>query len=231
MEKDLTDAIKKDLGREAFATWFYELAVLDKEIEHAVSNLKRWSRGTCVSTQMFLGPASSRIIPEPLGVVCIIGSWNFPLFTTIGPLINAIAAGNTVVIKPSEIAPNTLLKIKSLITRQLDMQCYTCIEGQVKVAQALTATKFDLICFTGSSEKGKLVAAEAGKNLVPCILELGGKSPSIVDEDANIELAAKKIALGRFVNAGQTCIAPDYALVHYSVTEKFITHLQKAITE
>ena len=231
MQKDLTEAIKKDLGRDSFATWFGEISILDKEIDHTISHLKKWTSSTCVDTPVFLGPAKSRIVYEPLGVVCIMGSWNFPLYTTIGPLINVIAAGNCAVIKPSEISPNSLLKIKSLITRWIDMQCYACIEGQVEVAKALSNTKFDSICFTGSSEKGRLVAAAAGKNLVPCVLELGGKSPSIVDEGANLETAAKKIALGKFFNAGQICIAPDYVLVHYSVTDKFINMLDKAIKE
>lgn len=159
------------------------------------------------------------------------GSWNFPLYTVLAPLIHAIAAGNCAVIKPSEIAPNTFFKIKSLITRSIDMQCYACIEGRVEVAKALSNVKFDKICFTGSTEKGRLVAQAAGKNLVPCILELGGKSPSIVDESANLEVAAKKIAMGRFSNSGQVCIAPDYVLVHYSLTDRFIPLLKKAISE
>lgn len=130
------------------------------------------------------------------------GSWNFPLITTIGPLIHVIGAGNTAVIKPSELAPHISNALKKLINRNLDMSAYVCIEGQVEVAKALSTKPFDCICFTGSSEKGKLVAAAAGKNLVPCILELGGKSPSIVDEGADVDFAAKKISLGRFVNAG-----------------------------
>lgn len=133
-----------------------------------------------------------------------------------------IASGNCAVIKPSEIAPNTFRKVKSLITRNLDMSCYPCIEGQVEVAKALTNAKFDKICFTGSSEKGKLVAQNAGKNLVPCVLELGGKSPAIVDSSANLEFAAKKIVMGKFLNAGQVCVAPDYILLQHSISEKFI---------
>ena len=129
-------------------------------------------------------------------------SWNFPVYTNLSPLISAIAAGNCAVIKPSEIAPNTLRKIKALFARNMDTSSYVCIEGAVEVAKALSNSKLDSICFTGSSEKGKLVAMAAGLNLVPCVLELGGKSPAIVDESANLELAARKIVAGKFLNAG-----------------------------
>lgn len=191
MYKDLTEAVKKDLGREAFATWFSELVIIEKEIDHAIAHLHKWTKGVSVDTPMFLSPAKSRIAYEPLGVVCVIGSWNYPLYTCLAPLVSVIAAGNCAVIKPSEVTPNTLLKIKSLITRWVDMGCYTVVEGQVEVAKALTNAKFDSICFTGSTEKGRLVAEAAGRNLVPCVLELGGKSPAIVDESANLNFAAK----------------------------------------
>jgi aldehyde dehydrogenase (NAD+) len=180
---------------------------------------------------MFLGPAKTKIVYEPLGVVCIMGSWNFPLFTTLLPLVGVIAAGNCAVVKPSEIAPHSLRKIKSLFARFLDTSSYSCIEGQVEVARTLTSSKFDMICFTGSTEKGKLVAQAAGQNLVPCVLELGGKSPAVVDETADIDLAAKKIVMGRFMNAGQVCISPDYVLVHYRVTERFMAALERAVNE
>lgn len=182
-----------------------------------------------MSTPVYLGPARSRIIYEPLGVVGIFGSWNFPLYTCLSPLISAIAAGNTAVIKPSEVAPHSLLKIKSLLTRVMDMMAYPCIEGQVEVAKAMSQARFNSICFTGSTEKGRLVAAAAGKNLVPCVLELGGKSPVIIDESANLEYAAKQVVRARFLNAGQVCISTDYALVHYSVTDKFLRLVVKEI--
>lgn len=172
------------------------------EIDHSISHLNKWAKDECVDTPMLIGPASSRIVYEPLGVILVIGSWNFPILTTIGPLINVIAAGNVAIIKPSEISPNTSNMLKKLICRWLDSNCYVPVEGHVEVAKALTSKKFDCICFTGSSEKGKLVAASAGRNLVPCILELGGKSPCIVDESSDLDYAVKKIALGRFINAG-----------------------------
>ena len=142
------------------------------------------------------------------------GSWNYPFFTTIGPLIDVIAAGNHCIVKPSELSPHSSRAIKKLIAFSLDSSCYSCCEGAVEVAKALTSTKFDLIIFTGSGEKGKLVAGAAAKNLTPCILELGGKSPAIVDETGDPDFAAQKITFGKFGNCGQTCIAPDYILCH-----------------
>ena len=129
LNNDLVESVRKDLGREQFATWFSEISLLNTEIDHAVDNLYKWSKGVSVSTPVYLGPACSKVVYEPLGVVGIIGSWNFPIYTCLSPLISAIAAGNTAVIKPSEIAPNTLLKIKSLLTRSMDMMCFPCIEG------------------------------------------------------------------------------------------------------
>ena len=151
---------------------------------------------------MLVGPGKSKIVKEPFGVVLIMGSWNFPVYTTLVPLIYAIAAGNCAIVKPSELSPHISKQIKTLITRYLDFNCYACIEGSVNVAVNLTSQKFDLIMFTGGSEKGKLVAQAAAKNLVPCILELGGKSPCIIDESCDLELAAMKVAFSRYLNGG-----------------------------
>ena len=231
MQKELQDAVKADIGRDNFVTWFMESGLLEKEIDHAISNLHKWLQPVPVDTPVFMGPAKSSIFYEPLGVVCIMGSWNFPLYTVLAPLIDVISAGNCAVLKPSEIAPNTLRKVKTLLARNLDSSTYVCLEGQVEVAKALSSSQFDCICFTGSSEKGKLVAAAAGKNLVPCILELGGKSPAIVDQGANLELAARKIVMGKFLNAGQICVSPDYILLQHSVTERFVQQLIQAIKD
>ena len=225
MNQELVDAVKADIGRESFVTWFSEISILVKEINHTIENLKKWSKETVVDTPVFLGPTKSKILLEPLGVVGIMGSWNFPLYTNLSPLISVIASGNCAVIKPSEIAPNTLRKIKAMIARNMDTSSFVCIEGQVEVAKALSSSKLDSICFTGSSEKGRLVAQAAGKNLVPCVLELGGKSPAIIDETANLEVAARKIVVGKFLNAGQICIAPDYILLSHAVAPKFISIL------
>jgi aldehyde dehydrogenase (NAD+) len=229
MNQELIDAVKADIGREDFVTWFSEVTILEKEIDHTISNLEKWTKDIVVDTPVFLGPARSKIVHEPLGVIAIFGSWNFPLYTTLSPLISVIAAGNTAVIKPSEISASTLRKIKAIFARNMDTSAYVCIEGAVKVAQELSKSKLDGICFTGSTEKGKEVASAAGENLVPCVLELGGKSPVIVDESANLELAAKKIVLGKFINAGQVCIAPDYILISHTVVAEFVKILQKQI--
>lgn len=204
---------------------------MEKKIDHCLEHLKEWMADESVDTPMLLGPAKSRIVWEPFGVALIMGSWNFPFFTTIGPLIYAIAAGNCAIIKPSEMSPQCSRIMKRLLTRHLDSQAYACIEGAVQVAIAITSKPFDVICFTGSTEKGKLVAAAAAKNLVPCVLELGGKSPTVVDETADIDFAARKVAWGRYANAGQICVAPDYVLVHEKVTSKFNDLLKKYIKE
>lgn len=216
MTTELSDAVKADLGRDQFTNWFIEINILEHELDHTIEHLHQWAKDKYVDTPMMLGPATSKISYEPFGVVLIMGSWNYPLYTLLGPMIHAMAGGNTIIIKPSEIAPHVSNAVKRLVIKYLDTNSYICIEGAVQVAIALTNKKFDLICYTGSSEKGKLVAQAAGKNLVPCILELGGKCPTVVDESANIDFAAQKIALGRFINAGQTCIAPDFVLVHHS---------------
>lgn len=214
MRDEINEAIKKDLGRGAFATWMTEILTVEKEIDFALTHLKEWMKDKVVDTPMLIGPGRSKIVYEPLGVILVMGSWNFPVYTTLAPLIHVIAAGNCAVLKPSEFSVCTTKKLKTLITRYLDMNCFAAIEGAVEVAKACTAKKFDGIIFTGSSEKGKLVATAAGKNLVPCVLELGGKSPTIVDDSADVELAAKKICFGRYFNFGQTCVAPDYVLIH-----------------
>jgi aldehyde dehydrogenase (NAD+) len=158
MENEIGDALRKDLGRELFVSWMTELAGVEEKIDHTIAHLKQWMKDEIVDTPMLIAPGTSKCIYEPLGVVLVMGSWNFPLFTTIGPLIYVIAAGNCAVIKPSEFSPSTCKIIRKLIVKYLDMNCYACIEGGVEVAKACTSKKFDSIIFTGSSEKGKLVA-------------------------------------------------------------------------
>lgn len=168
---------------------------------------------------MLLSPASSKIVKEPLGVIAILGSWNFPYLTVLHPLISAIAAGNCAVVKPSEMCGYSSTKLKQLFARYLDRECFQVVLGQVQVAIRMTSVAgIDKIIFTGSTEKGKLVAAAAAKNLTPCILELGGKSPAIIDRNCNLEFAAQKIAFSAFFNCGQVCIRPDYLLVDSAVT-------------
>jgi len=175
---------------------------MEKKIDHAISHLSSWAASKSVDTPMLLGPACSRIVYEPFGIALVMGSWNFPFFTTIGPFIYAIAAGNCCIIKPSEMSPQCSRVMKRLLVRFMDSGSYCVVEGAVNVAIAITQKPFDVICFTGSTEKGKLVAQAAAKNLIPCILELGGKSPTIIDESADLDFAAKKVVWGRYANAG-----------------------------
>lgn len=164
-----------------------------------------------------LAPSRTRIVWEPLGVVLVFGSWNFPYFVNLKPMINAIAAGNAVVVKPSELAPGSSKAIKNLVEKYLDNRFYRVIEGDVSVAIEITKHPWDLICFTGSTEKGRLVMKAASENLIPCVLELGGKCPVIVSENSNVDYAAFKIASFKFPNAGQTCVTIDHVFVHSSV--------------
>jgi aldehyde dehydrogenase (NAD+) len=158
MQKELGEALEKDLGRSTFVSWMTEFLGIEEKINHALAHLKEWMRDEVVDTPMLIAPGTSKIVHEPLGVVLVMGSWNFPLFTTLGPLIYVIASGNCAVIKPSEFSPHSTKIIKKLVVKYLDMNCYACIEGAVEVAKACTSKKFDSIIFTGSSEKGKLVA-------------------------------------------------------------------------
>lgn len=189
----MSEGLKADLGRGEFLSWFCELNAVEEELIHTRSHLKKYMKEVSVDTPVLIGPGISKIVYEPLGVVLVMGSWNFPYYTTIAPLIAVIAAGNCAVIKPSENSPNCCRKIKKLITLYLDSGSYVCVEGGVQVGISLTQKKFDFILFTGGSEIGKKVAGEAAKNLVPCMLELGGKCPAIIDESANLEVACAKI--------------------------------------
>ena len=179
---------------------------------------------------ILFAPCSSFVRYEPLGVVLVMGSWNFPYFVTLKPLAMAIAAGNCVMVKPSELAPKSAEVMQTLIEKYMDKNCFKVIQGDKDVCIELTNQKFDLVCFTGSPEKGKLVAQATAKNLVPVILELGGKCPLIMDKSANFDYAANKCCYGKFQNAGQTCIGVDYVLVHESqmqlCLESIETHLK-----
>ena len=215
----------KDHHRETFQTHAAEVGGVCGEIDHVAKHLKEWSKEVVVDTPIFMGPAKSVVLPEPLGVVCILGTWNFPFLLTFSQLSNAIGAGNSALIKPSEIAPHCSAVVAKIISENLDQRFYRVIEGKSKVAITLNKSKFDLFVFTGSTQKGKLVAEAAARNLVPCILELGGKSPAIIDKDADISFSAKKVLVGKLANYGQVCIAPDYLLCHESKVDEFMKEL------
>ncbi|AFZ46438.1 Aldehyde Dehydrogenase [Cyanobacterium stanieri PCC 7202] len=223
----ILEALHQDLGKPNLEGCF-ELAVIS-EISYAIKNLKKWMKPKRVSAGIENFPACAKIHSEPLGVVLIIGPWNYPFTLMISPLIGAIASGNCAMLKPSEIAPHTSALLTELI-RDIFPPEYICIqEGGVELAQELLATKFDHIFFTGGTKIGQIVMEAAAKQLTPVTLELGGKSPCIVDKETNLKITAKRITWGKFINAGQTCIAPDYILVHQAIKQELIQEIKQCI--
>jgi aldehyde dehydrogenase (NAD+) len=228
---EITTAVQKDLGKPEVEVELSEILPVTSEIRHALANLNRWARPKTVPTPLLMLGTRSKIHYEPKGVVLIIAPWNYPLNLTLSPLVSAIAAGNAAIIKPSERTPATSALLQKLIDEIFDQDEITVIQGAVPETQELLALPFDHIFFTGSPTVGKIIMAAAAKNLTSITLELGGKSPAIIDETANATDAAKKLVWGKFTNCGQTCIAPDYILVHQSkyteVKEKLISFTQK----
>ena len=230
LELNIYRAGKSDLGLSKLDAYISGLLHLKLEVKEALKNLKAWMAPKERKTSMVLYPGKSYLKPQARGTVLIISSWNYP-FSTVSPFISAVTAGNCVVVKPSEHAPASSKVIKDLFDNYLDNRFYRVIEGGVETAKALTQLPFDLVCFTGSSSVGKLVAQEAAKNLAPCILELGGKCPAIVDHTAKLEMTARRLVSGKFMNCGQTCIAPDFIFVHPKVKKKFVSLLKRFIEE
>lgn len=228
-EEAFLSALKTDLNKSAFEAFLTEFGMIFEEIRYAKKHLKSWARPKRVPTPLTLFGARSQIYKEPYGVTLIISPWNYPLYLTFGPLIGALAAGNCVIIKPSEHVPTISSVLKEMIEDTFSEEYITVIEGNAATSQALLDEKLDYIFFTGSTQVGKSVMQQAAKHLTPITLELGGKSPCIVDETANIALTAKRIIWGKCLNAGQTCIAPDYLLVHERVKESLIHELKEAI--
>lgn len=228
-QEEIVQAARDDLGRPEFEGYF-EIGVL-AELSHAIKKLKRWMKPQRVGLPLAQLPGSAWIQSEPLGSVLIIGPWNYPFQLVISPLIGAIAAGNCAIIKPSEIAPATS-KVVAELTEAIFPPHYVSVqEGGVEVAQSLLAEKFDHIFFTGGTRIGQIVMEAAAKTLTPVTLELGGKSPCIVDSDIKLEVAAKRIVWGKFLNAGQTCVAPDYLLVKEEIKSEFVATLKRVILE
>ena len=225
----LSQALRADLGKPDVEAYGMEIDPLLKEIRLAKKHLLKWMSPQNVSTPFFLTPAKSRIYREPLGVVLIIAPWNYPLYLTLSPLVGAIAAGNCAVIKPSELSLNTTRVLALLIRDTFATEYVTLIEGGVNEARELLKLKFDHIFFTGSTHVGKSVLKAAAETLTPVTLELGGKSPVFVCESAKIDQAARKIAWGKFLNAGQSCIAPDYLYVHEKIAPEFTSKVLACI--
>ncbi|MEL6940288.1 MAG: aldehyde dehydrogenase [Cyanobacteria bacterium J06598_1] len=228
-QEAIVQAAKDDLGRPEFEGYF-EIGVL-AELSYVIKQLKGWMKPKKVGLPLAQLPGSAWVQPEPLGSVLIIGPWNYPFQLVISPLIGAIAAGNCAIIKPSEIAPATSAVVAELVTSTFPPEYVAVKEGGVEASQALLAEKFDHIFFTGGTRIGKIVMAAAAKHLTPVTLELGGKSPCIVDADIKVEVAAKRIVWGKFLNAGQTCVAPDYLLVKEEIRPAFVAALKKTIGE
>ena len=213
---------------EAFIT---DLAFVTGEIKLMLKNLSKWNSVEKVPTPLVAMPAKSVLIPEPLGVVCVIAPWNYPVQLLLVPAAGAIAAGNTVIMKPSEVSPTVSAVLARLVPQYLDTTAVALIEGGVPETTELLAQKFDHIFYTGNGKIGRVVMAAAAVNLTPVTLELGGKSPVIIDKSANIEVAARRVAWGKWLNAGQTCVAPDYVLVDSSIEAKFVDALRTSITD
>jgi acyl-CoA reductase-like NAD-dependent aldehyde dehydrogenase len=212
-ESRIGEALSADLGKPAFEVYASEIGFLRAETGHALKNLSRWMRPERVPSPMALFPSKSRIEREPRGVVLIIAPWNFPVQLTLGPWIGALAAGNCAVLKPSELAPHSSGLLAELVGENFPRDLVTVATGGAETSRALLALRFDHVLFTGSASIAREVAAAAARSLTPVTLELGGKNPVIVDASADIPLAARRIAWGKFMNAGQTCVAPDYVLV------------------
>jgi aldehyde dehydrogenase (NAD+) len=228
-EQELTEAVYKDFQKGKFNTFLTEFAGVYVDLDKAIKCIRKWSKVKRVGTNMLNFPARSYIMPEPLGVCLVIGAWNFPVNLTLAPAIAAIAAGNTVVIKPSELAVHTSTVLSKMIRSNFDPSFIAVVEGSVEETTQLLEQPFDKIFFTGSVSVGKIVYQAAAKNLTPVTLELGGKSPLIVAPDANLKVCVKRLVWGKFVNAGQVCIAPDYVLVHKSIENEFLATLKKEI--
>lgn len=230
-EEKITDALYMDLNKDAFDSYTTEIGFVLEEISYAMRKLPKWAKRKRVRTDISSFPAKSLIQPEPYGVTLIISPWNYPFQLAITPLVGSIAAGNCAVIKPSSYSPNTSRVLKELIEETFDEEYICVIEGGRDANRALLDTKFDYIFFTGSVSVGKVVMESAAKHLTPVTLELGGKSPCIVDETANIDLAAKRIVWGKLINAGQTCVAPDYLLVHKSVKNSLVEKMKEVVID
>jgi aldehyde dehydrogenase (NAD+) len=230
-QEDLIDAIVADLGKPRFEAFTTEVSFLLSEIEHTCKHLAKWMKPTRVRSSAVVQPASSKIYCEPLGVVLVIGAWNYPLGLSMGPAIGAIAAGNCVVIKPSEVSANTSALLASLVPQYLDQDCIRLVEGGIPETTDLLEQKWNKIFYTGNGMVGRIVMTAAAKHLTPVTLELGGKSPVIIDEDVDMAVAARRIVWGKYSNAGQTCVAPDYLLVHERVHDEFLGVLKATITE
>ena len=230
-ENEIIQALYDDFIKPAFEAVITETSYVISELKDTIKNLKSWSKPKRVFPSILNFPSKDYIYKEPYGKVLIIAPWNYPFQLALCPLISAVAAGNQVVVKPSELTPKTSEIIAEIIAKVFDKNHVEVIEGGVEVSQKLLSERWDYIFFTGSVAVGKIVAKAAAENLTPVTLELGGKNPCIIDETANLKLTAKRIVWGKFMNAGQTCIAPDYILIQKDMKSHFIGYLKDEITK
>lgn len=230
-EREIFAAIEADLGKGAFESYVGELGFVLAEIKLAQKNLPKWVKSQRAGLPIFLQPAHAYTRPEPLGLVLIIGPWNYPFHLLIAPLIAALAAGNCAIIKPSELAPQTSKVIAELLPQYVDSKAVAVVEGGIPESTALLAEPFDHIFYTGNGQVGRVVMRAAAEHLCPVTLELGGKNPCYVDRDVDLKVAARRIAWGKYFNAGQTCVAPDHLLVHRAVYDDFVHALRAAVRQ
>ncbi|MCA1009598.1 aldehyde dehydrogenase [Halobacillus halophilus] len=230
-EKPIIEALKFDLNKSEFEAYVSEIAFLKSEIDHHVKHLKQWMAPQKVKAPLTHKGSKNMIYKEPYGTVLVIAPWNYPFQLALAPVLGAIAAGNTVIIKPSELTPTVSWVIKKMVEQYFSPNYIAVVEGDKEVTQELMEQPLDYIFFTGSVPVGRKIMEKASNQLIPVTLELGGKSPAIINKDAAIDLAAKRIVWGKFTNAGQTCIAPDYLLVHHEVKAPLIQAMKKYIHE
>ncbi|KTD74198.1 aldehyde dehydrogenase [Legionella tucsonensis] len=228
-EQLLCDALYADIKKSQFETYLTELAMAYHELDLAIKSIHKWAKPKSKKTELVLQPGKSFILPEPYGTTLIIGAWNYPYQLTLSPLIAAMAAGNTSIIKPSELPQNTSSALAKIINQNFDPAYLYVAEGDAAVTQELLNFRFDKLFFTGSTSVGKIVAKAAAEHLTPVTLELGGKSPCLVFADADLKISAQRIVWGKFLNAGQTCIAPDYLLVEESIYQPLLEELKNQI--
>jgi acyl-CoA reductase-like NAD-dependent aldehyde dehydrogenase len=229
-ETEIAEALRADLGKPLAESTTAEIDFVRKDAAHARKHLKHWARPQKTPTPVAIQPGASFIEPTPYGVTLIIGAWNYPVQLVLAPLVGAIAAGNCAVIKPSELAANASSLLARLIPTYLDRRAFAVAEGDATMSTALLAQHFDLIFYTGGASVGRIVMEAAAKHLTPVVLELGGKNACIVDETADLAVAARRIVWGRFLNAGQICIAPDHVYVAAPVASRFLDELKRATT-
>ncbi len=229
-EHQITEALCLDLGKGSFEAFSSEIGLVLHELSMHIRNLRKWAKPQRAKTPVHAFPSRSFIYKQPLGRVLIISPFNYPFMLAVGPLIGAVSAGNVAVVKPSELTPHTSAVIKDIIEKVFKSEYVEVVQGGVDVSRQLLDERWDKIFFTGSSRVGKIVMEAAARNLTPVVLELGGKNPVVVDNDANLEVAARRIMWGKLLNAGQSCVAPDYLYIHKDVSKAFLQFMKESIT-